>query len=401
MKQIFSIALALACCTAMSAPAPAETLTREQIITAADRLADAQLKLAGHRNQIDWVAGTFYAGLAEYLHDSPKKAEYQQAIFDLGQRIKWTPQLDLKYPLHADTLCIAMAFEEASVDQQNATLREPLQAKLDLLADRLKAPPAKQLTWWWCDALFMAPRGMARLSNLTGDRKYLEAMDQEWWRTTALLYDPVEHLFFRDDGYFKRRTKAGHKVFWSRGNGWVIAGLARTLSYMPDDFPTREKYVRMYKEMAARLAGLQSDDGTWRPSLLDPDEFPTPETSGTALDCFGIAWGINHAILNRETYLPVVLKAWTAMMASRRPDGLPGYVQTEGAGPARVRPGTSRLYASGGYLLSAVELLKIAPVELSVDDSPRIKISPPPMPPATTTTTSTTSSVVPGPTTRP
>jgi len=208
----------------------------------------------------------------------------------------------------------------------------------------------------------MAPPAMARLSVITKDPKYLNAMDKEWSRTADLLYDKDEHLFFRDNSFLSKLTKNGQKIFWSRGNGWVFAGLARTLTYIPSDSPVRAKYVTIFKDMAAKLASLQQPDGTWRPSLLDPDQFPDPETSGTALNCYAYAWGINNGLLDRATYLPVAAKAWGALLAARRSDGLLGYVQNVGDSPASVKPDGTKLYATGAFLMDASELSKLAPI---------------------------------------
>jgi rhamnogalacturonyl hydrolase YesR len=60
-------------------------------------------------------------------------------------------------------------------------------------------PTPKKRVWWWSDSLFMAPPVHARMSAITGDPKYLRAMDAQWWRTYARLRDPKEHIFYRDD----------------------------------------------------------------------------------------------------------------------------------------------------------------------------------------------------------
>ena len=45
----------------------------------------------------------------------------------------------------------------------------------------------------------------ARLSVATGDRKYLDFMNERWWRTSDHLYDKQEHLYYRDDRYVTKR----------------------------------------------------------------------------------------------------------------------------------------------------------------------------------------------------
>jgi len=348
------------------ADSPPTVVTPAQITAAADALADAQLAHAD-RGNLTWQFGTFYAGLAAYAPVSPQSAKYWDVIRSLGNESHWTPSLVHRDPTNADSLCIGAAFEAVSARGQNPAELAPLQGRLDQVADASNAEDAaaKRPVWWWCDALFMAPPVLARMSEITGDPKYRDALDREWWRTANLLYDPDGHLFYRDTRHKSARDSQGNPVFWSRGNGWVLAGLARTLEALPDNYPDRARFVAIYKDMAGRIAELQTPDGSWHSSLLDPDHYPGPETSGTALNCFGLAWGINHGLLSREGYLPVVAKAWAALLAARRPDGLPGYVQGVGAAPALATASHTEAYATGAYLLAASELVKLAPFALS------------------------------------
>lgn len=163
--------------------------------------------------------------------------------------------------------------------------------------------------WAWCDALFMAPTSLAYLSTATGDSKYLDIANKLWWKTTDFLYDKEEYLYFRDESYFEKREKNGKKMFWSRGNGWVMGGLVRMLSNMPKNYPDRPKYIKLYKEMAAKIASIQQADGSWHSSLLDPESYPVKETSGTGFYTYAILWGLNNGILDKKTYWPVIEKS--------------------------------------------------------------------------------------------
>ena len=127
----------------------------------------------------------------------------------------------------------------------------------NLSTDRARNPDAGT-GWWWCDALFMAPAAWLRLAKSTGREEYLDFMIQHWWQTSDYLYDPEEHLYFRDDRFFARREVNGRKVFWSRGNGWVMAGLARVLEDLPKDNPSRPRFVRQFREMAEKIVTLSS-----------------------------------------------------------------------------------------------------------------------------------------------
>jgi hypothetical protein len=89
---------------------------------------------------------------------------------------------------------------------------------------------------------------------------------------TDFLYDPGEKLFFRDSRFFERRDPQGRKQFWSRGNGWVFAGIADVLDFLPKNSPHRPRLENLFREMAARLKSLQKADGYWPPSLLAAEE---------------------------------------------------------------------------------------------------------------------------------
>jgi unsaturated rhamnogalacturonyl hydrolase len=343
-------------------------MSREGVIAEAEKMADVQLaQLAGKPADIGWICAVMWTGYADLSHIS-SKITYANAIKRLGDKVRWTPLDRPGFPNHADDLCIGQVFLDCYTIKSDPARLGPTKARIDAASDYIEKEAnstdseVDNLTWWWCDALFMAPAVHARLSAITKDRKYLEAMDKEWWKTTDLLYDKEEHLFFRDKSYIGKLTENGKKVFWSRGNGWVFAGLARMLSYMPKDYPGRARYLTLFQELAAKLASLQQADGAWRSSLLDPDEFPNPETSGTALDCFAYAWGINNGLLDCAAYLPLVAKAWDALLSSRRPDGLLGYVQGVAGGPSEVNANDTQLYATGAFLMAATELSKLAPI---------------------------------------
>ena len=163
----------------------------------------------------------------------------------------------------------------------------------------------------------------------------------------------------------------GHKIFWSRGNGWVVAGLARVLTFMPRDYPTRPRYEGMFREMSARLLELQGQDGMWRADLLDAARFSQPESSGSAFFCYAMAWGVNQGLLPRETYQDAILKSWRGLVALRRPDNLPGFVQNVGAAPAYAGANESHLYGTGAFLLAATELSRMIKTPVASPIEPR------------------------------
>jgi unsaturated rhamnogalacturonyl hydrolase len=203
-----------------------------------------------------------------------------------------------------------------------------------------------------------APPTLSRLHKVTGDEKYLRFLDQEYRYSYDHLYDPEEHLFYRDANYFEKKTPAGTKTFWSRGNGWVYGGLPLLLESLPADHTTRGFYENLFKEMTGAVVAAQQPDGLWHPSMLDPNEIPLGETSGSGFFIYGLAWGVNNGLLDRATYWPVITRGWTGLMTRIKPDGYVGYVQPVGSAPAPLGPESVQDYGTGAFLLAGSELLR-------------------------------------------
>jgi rhamnogalacturonyl hydrolase YesR len=205
----------------------------------------------------------------------------------------------------------------------------------------------------------MGPTVWAKMANVTGRKKYLDFMYQEYKFTTDYLYDKDEFLFYRDSRYFTSREANGSKVFWGRGNGWVFAGLPIIIRELPVNYEHKDYFIRIYKDMAAKILSLQSSDGFWHASLLDPASYPNPEMSATAFFVYGFAWGINNGYLDKETYLPAVIKGWRSMVSSVWPDGKVGFIQPIGADPKSVTREMTEVYGVGGFLMAGSEITRL------------------------------------------
>jgi rhamnogalacturonyl hydrolase YesR len=131
------------------------------------------------------------------------------------------------------------------------------------------------------------------------------------------------------------------------------------LQNIPADYPDRPRYVALFREMSARIAMLQGSDGYWRSSLLDPDEMPMPETSGTAFYVYALAWGVNEGLLERATHEPVVRRGWSALVRAVHPNGMLGYVQRIGDQPGATSAETTEIYGTGALLLAGSEVIRL------------------------------------------
>ena len=344
---------------APSDPGPLATdlsgdINPQAVKNAMRRVADWQLSRIQNAPSQDWTFGTLYLGLLA-ASDTLKDDRYQNSVLSVARQFNWTlgPRKS-----HADDQAIGQSYLWLYDKHHSEQRLGPMKLQF---ADLMKIPDDPQRpVWWWCDALFMAPPVWAALSRQTGERAYLDYMDHEWKITASALWDPQEHLFYRDNTYFDQREKNGRKVFWSRGNGWVMGGLVRVLDEMPLKDPRRPFYVAKLREMAAAITSIQGEDGLWRPGLLDEADYPNPEASGSSFFVYAIAWGIDHHVLSKAVYLPVVERGWRGLVRHIYADGRLGDIQPVGAAPGAYTPGSSYVFGTGAFLLAGSEVGRLA-----------------------------------------
>jgi unsaturated rhamnogalacturonyl hydrolase len=331
-------------------------LSRRDLAKALKLVADWQLARLPAEAQVDWTWAALYTGFLA-VPDKIAGDKYQLAMMNVSERLDWQPGPRV---MHADDQAIGQTYLELYTLHHDHKMIEPMMARLKQeMATPDPTDPKKPL-WWWCDALFMAPPVYAGMYSATGDTQYLDFMDREWDITTNLLYDRSRHLYFRDASYLDKHEKNGEPLFWSRGNGWVMAGIVRVLRELPANSPLRPKFIALLKEMSAELLSIQGKDGLWRPGLLDPDAYPLPEISGSAFITYALAWGVNEGILDRAKYWPAVRKAWAGLLSHVYADGRLGSIQPVGAAPGAYTETSSYVYGVGAFLLAGSEIYRTA-----------------------------------------
>jgi unsaturated rhamnogalacturonyl hydrolase len=352
------------------ASAPFKTdIGKHEIKTVLKAVADWQIKTPLSHDLADWTNAALYAGMVEWAGIAGNDSYYKW-LKEIADKCSWT-YFKQDNPLrryHADDYCIGQLYLELYRKYKDKNMIGPMKAYLDQI---LKDPPEGDLKfvntdnywstqrWSWCDALFMGPTVWAKMAKLTGEKKYLDFMYREYKATTDYLYDKDEHLYFRDSNYFTLREANGASVFWGRGNGWVFAGLPIIIRELPVHYKHKDYFVKIFNEMAGKLVALQSADGYWHASLLDPESYPNPEMSATAFFVFGLAWGIDNGYLDEKTYLPAVVKGWKSMVRSVWPDGKVGFIQPIGADPKSVTRDMTEVYGVGGFLMAGTEMIRL------------------------------------------
>jgi rhamnogalacturonyl hydrolase YesR len=306
----------------------------------------------------NWERGTWYTGImAAY------KATGDQVFLD--QCLKWGEQHQWAVGTEkqgANKLFCVETWAELRLLKKERAMIEPALKHLNTPA--YNSPVGLTGVWYleglrrYADSLYGACT-LAMLTKATRDQRYVGWMHAFFWDVHNELFDRNDHLFYRDNRFIEQRTKNGKKIFWSRGNGWVIAGTVRVLEYLPESDPQRGRYVELLRQMSAAIAKRQRPDGFWSPNLGDSTEPDSPETSGTAFFCYAMAWGINYGVLDRETYLPVVDKAWAALVSSVTPEGRIQWGQLVGDRPVVLGKDDTHEYVTGTFLLAASEVFTL------------------------------------------
>jgi len=313
-----------------------------------------------------WTRAVYYEGLMALYAIDKKKAYYDYAL-QWGEKHKWGLRGGIQ-TRNADNQCCGQTYIDMYLldGKKNPERIKDIKASIDLMM-----PTAKIDDWNWVDALQMAMPVFLRLGNLY-DTSYHRRMYEmyafsKYKHGINGLYNPADHLWWRDKDFVPPyKEPNGEDCYWSRGNGWVVAALTKTLAGLPKNDPHYNEYLQDYKDMLAALLPIQRADGYWNVSLHDSTHFGGKEVSGTSLFVYGMAWGINNNIIDRNTYLPVLLKAWNAMVKEVvHPDGKLGYVQGTGKEPKDGQPVNYdhtpdfEDYGLGCFLMAGTEVYKL------------------------------------------
>ena len=226
----------------------ADVFKGKNIKKAMIKVVDWQLQHPKHKPN-DWTNGAFYAGVFA-AYETTKSKKIMDSLLSLGERMAWQPAERFD---HADDYTISQTYMGIYRLKKD---RRMIQATIDSIA-KMQAVKGNEtikhgIMWWWCDALFMTPPLLVQLGKTFNEPRYYALNDSLFQQTYNLLWDKEEHLFYRDNNYLLnekgegKHEANGKKVFWSRGNGWVLGGLVRVLKELPTDYPKRPYYLALY-----------------------------------------------------------------------------------------------------------------------------------------------------------
>ena len=364
--KLFQLAIVALLLSAFSLSA--QDINPDEVKKNMKRVADWQIEhyrdtYSGRKkphHPLDWTNGALYVGMVKWavMADDEK---YYDWLKKIGEENEW---MLYRRKYHADDHTVGQLYCELYRKYGDENMLKPTKDQFEFI---MYHPAVSKLNWrtkyhqdrWnWCDALFMSPPVWAKLTTITGEKRYLDFMVEEYKATTDFLFDKKENLYYRDESYIGELDN-GTKIFWARGNGWVFAGLANIIEELEPGSKEYKYFVKIYKKMAKKLKEIQTPNGHWAMSLLGQEFYPTPETSGSSFFTFGLAYGINNGILDYDSYEPVVRKGWNAMVNCITDDGMLGYVQPIGAAPGKAWPDKSEVYGTGAFLSAGSEVFKL------------------------------------------
>ncbi|SMP14648.1 glycoside hydrolase family 88/105 protein [Chryseobacterium profundimaris] len=314
-----------------------------------------------------WTRAVYYEGLMAIYKVDPKKEYYNYAL-DWSQKHNWD-MMRGTYTRNADNQACGQTYLDLyEIDGK----KHPERIKYVKMSMDSMIASGKSDDWWWIDALQMGMPIYSKLGRITGEKKYFDK-NYEMYAFTKYkhggngLYNPKDKLWWRDKSFVPPyKEPNGEDCYWSRGNGWVVAALARTLEETPKSDPHYQEYLQDYKDLLSALVPIQREDGFWNVSLHDPTNFGGKEMTGTALFVYGMAYGINNNLIDKKTYLPVITKAWNAIVKdSVQPNGFLGWVQGTGKEPKDGQPLSVNKepdfedYGLGCLLLAASEVYQL------------------------------------------
>lgn len=312
-----------------------------------------------------WTRAVYYEGLMALYSIDPKKEYYTYAA-DWGDFHKWSFRSG-NNTRNADDYCCGQTY----IDLYLIDPKPERLANIKTCADFLVSD-SSDADWDWIDAIQMGMPVFAKLGMLLNDSSYFDKMHKMYMFSRDSvgengLYNTEEGLWWRDadfDPPYKEPN--GDDCYWSRGNGWVYVALARVMDITKMSTQYNEQYLSDFKEMSAALIKEQRTDGLWNVSLQDPNNYGGKELTGTSMFVYGMAWGVNNGYLDETTYLPVINKAWNAIISDGlHPNGFLGYVQGTGKEPKDGQPVTYDSmpdfedYGLGAFLLAGKEMYKL------------------------------------------
>src|SRR5271157_556798 len=292
----------------------------------------------------NWDGGTIMTGIAG-LYRTTKEQQWLDSIDKWGNKWNWTWAGGT-----GDNLCCIQTFcERYIVDSVPANAAKYQVSKTAL--DGILKSPVNHL-FGWQDAVYMGLPDFSMMGYITGNPMYYDSLNVMFRGAEKDFQDTTYKLWYWNTLPAFKKTPDGYPQFWGPGNAWVLGGLVRALKYMPTNSKYRPAWIATFKTFCDTIRSKQQPDGFWRTSLFEPTEFPDTESSCTSFFTYAMALGVSWGILDSNTFVPAIRKAWSSLVTVVNANGGVGYGQPWSNHPDAVSRTNQIPEGHGAFLLA-------------------------------------------------
>ena len=355
------LTLVTVCIFILPAPSLSDEFSPDSIIGITKRVANYHMK-SGPIYPNSWDGGAYMTGIMA-MHRLTKDPAYLTFATQWAAKWKWQCASPDSFSTSADDICCFQTYCEIYMNNpkpENDSMISRVRSNLEHVFT-----VTRNANWNWADAIFMAPPAVSRYCRAINNNVFIDTLNRYYWDQSKNLYDTNYHLWYRDGGFKTQKAANGQPLFWSCGVAWVFGGMTRVLQDIPLNYPQRDKWLTQFREMSAAIKAEQgfnntAYNGLWTTSMRDHNQWPDPESSGSAFFCFGMAWGINNHVLDSAQYIGCVRSAWRDCVANVGTDGRLQRCQTVNWQPDNINVSNSSVEGEAAFMLAGEEMWKLA-----------------------------------------
>lgn len=218
----------------------------------------------------------------------------------------------------------------------------------------------------WIDSVMMFSVFTSLYAREHGDEELLSFAARQPKQYAAMMLDSKEHLWAHSYWVDRGQAYPQRKIFWGRGNGWVICAFPMILDQIGLDHPEAAQIISIFQKTSEALLHCMNEDDTFS-TLLKQKSYR--ELSATALISAGWMHGIRAGYLDLKFLEPAVKAFYACVDAMEETDE--GIYMTEISGPTIPLPifpklgyqmvpvGKNWSYGIAALIFAAIEYRKL------------------------------------------
>lgn len=172
----------------------------------------------------------------------------------------------------------------------------------------------------WLDGIYMADIFSMQYGEMFNQPEWFDEAARQIQLISMHTRDSVNGLMYHGWDESKNPVWAdpvtgASPAFWGRAIGWYFAAVIDCLDYLPEDHPSRQAIVAIFRDLAGSIAKYQDADTKLWYQVIDKGDQPGNwiETSCSAMFTYGFAKGVNKGLLD-EAYRKRAREAFDALV---------------------------------------------------------------------------------------